>query len=56
MAASVPSWNLRLLTGGSSSTFYASNVDLTNAIRLVVIVLALLGLLAAGMSWARLAG
>ena len=56
MAASLLSWKLRLLTGGSSSTIDASNADLTNAIRLVVIVLALLGLLAAGMSWARPAG
>ena len=56
MAASLLSWKLRLLTGGSISTFDASNADLANAIRLVVIVLALLGLLAAGMSWARPAG
>jgi hypothetical protein len=56
MAASLLSWKLRLLTGGSSSTIDASNADLTNAIRLVVIVLALLGLLAASMSWARPAG
>ncbi|KQV70154.1 DHA2 family efflux MFS transporter permease subunit [Rhizobium sp. Root1220] len=56
MAASLLSWKLRLLTGGSSSTLDANNADLTDAIRLVVIVLALLGLLAAGMSWARPAG
>jgi EmrB/QacA subfamily drug resistance transporter len=55
MAASLLSWKLRLLTG-SSSTFAASTADLTDAIRLVVIVLALLGLLAAGISWARPAG
>jgi EmrB/QacA subfamily drug resistance transporter len=52
MAASLLSWRLRLL-GGSSSTFAASDADLTDAIRLVVIVLAVVGLLAAGMSWAR---
>jgi hypothetical protein len=55
MAASLLSWKLRLLTG-SSSTFAASAADLTDAIRLVVIVLALLGLLAAGISWARPVG
>jgi len=55
MAASLLSWKLRLLTG-SSSTFTASAADLTDAIRLVVIVLALLGLLAAGISWARPVG
>ncbi len=56
MAASLLSWKLRLLTGGSSSTFDASDADLTDAIRLVVIVLALLGLLAAAMSWMRPVG
>jgi EmrB/QacA subfamily drug resistance transporter len=56
MAASLLSWKLRLLTGGSSSTFDASDADLTDAIRLVVIVLALLGLLAAGMSCVRPVG
>jgi EmrB/QacA subfamily drug resistance transporter len=56
MAASLLSWKLRLLTGGSSSTLDASDADLTDAIRLVVIVLALLGLLAAGMSWVRPVG
>jgi EmrB/QacA subfamily drug resistance transporter len=50
IAASLLSWKLRVLTGGSGSTFDASNADLTDAIRLVVIVLALLGLLAAAMS------
>jgi len=55
MAASLLSWKLRLLTG-SSSTFAANTADLTDAIRLVVIVLALLGLLAAGISWARPVG
>jgi EmrB/QacA subfamily drug resistance transporter len=53
MAASLLSWKLRLLTGGSSSTFDVSTADLTTAIQLVVIVLALLGVLAAGLSWAH---
>jgi EmrB/QacA subfamily drug resistance transporter len=53
MAASLLSWKLRLLTGGSGSTFDASNADLASAVRLVVIVLALLGLLAATLSWIR---
>jgi EmrB/QacA subfamily drug resistance transporter len=52
MAASLLSWQLRLLTGGSS-TLNASEADLTSAIRMVVIVLALLALLAAVMSWVR---
>jgi EmrB/QacA subfamily drug resistance transporter len=52
MAASLLSWQLRLLTGGSS-TLNASQADLTSAIRTVVIVLALLALLAAVMSWIR---
>jgi hypothetical protein len=53
IAASLLSWKLRLLTGGSGSTFDASNADLMSAVRLVVIVLALLGMLAATMSWIR---
>lgn len=53
VAASLLSWKLRLLTGGSGSTLDASIADLTSAVRLVVIVLALLGLLAATMSWIR---
>jgi EmrB/QacA subfamily drug resistance transporter len=53
VAASLLSWKLRLLTGGSGSTFNASIADLTDAIRLVVIALALLGLVAAAISWAR---
>ena len=52
MAASLLSWQLRLLTGGAS-TLNASGADLTSAIRMVVIVLALLALLAAVMSWVR---
>ena len=52
MAASLLSWNLRMLIGGSS-TLNASEADLTHAIRMVVIVLAGLALVAAGMSWAR---
>jgi EmrB/QacA subfamily drug resistance transporter len=56
MAASLLSWQLRLLTGGSSSTFDVSEADLTGAIRIVVIVLVLLALLAAAMSWARPVG
>ncbi len=52
MAASLLSWQLRLLTGGSS-TLNASEADLTSAIRTVAIVLALLALLAAAMSWVR---
>jgi EmrB/QacA subfamily drug resistance transporter len=55
MAASLLSWQLRLLTGGSS-TLNANDADLTAAIRMVVIVLALLALLAAVMSWVRPAG
>jgi EmrB/QacA subfamily drug resistance transporter len=55
MAASLLSWQLRLLTGGSS-TLNASQADLTSAIRMVVIVLALLALLAAVLSWVRPAG
>jgi EmrB/QacA subfamily drug resistance transporter len=55
MAASLLSWQLRLLTGGSS-TLNASRVDLTSAIRIVVIVLALLALVAAIMSWVRPVG
>lgn len=53
VAASLLSWRLRLLPGGSGSTVDASNADLTDAIRLVVIVLALLGLVAAALSWIR---
>jgi hypothetical protein len=52
MAASLLSWRLRVLTGGSS-TFNASEADLTSAIRMVTIVLACLALLAALMSWVR---
>jgi EmrB/QacA subfamily drug resistance transporter len=52
VAASLLSWKLRLLTG-ASSTFNASDADLTDGIRLVVIVLAGLALLATGLSWAR---
>jgi EmrB/QacA subfamily drug resistance transporter len=55
MAASLLSWQLRLLTGGSS-TVTASAADLTSAIRMVAIVLALLALLAAIMSWVRPTG
>lgn len=53
VAASLLAWRLRLLPGGSGSTVDASNADLTDAIRLVVIVLALLGGVAAAMSWVR---
>jgi EmrB/QacA subfamily drug resistance transporter len=52
MAASLLSWNLRVLTGGSS-TINASQADLMDSIRIVVIVLTALALLAAVMSWAR---
>jgi EmrB/QacA subfamily drug resistance transporter len=52
MAASLLSWQLRLLTG-KSSTINASEAYLTSAIRMVVIVLAVLALLAAIMSWVR---
>jgi EmrB/QacA subfamily drug resistance transporter len=52
MAASLLSWQLRLLTGGSS-TLSASATDLASAIRMVVIILALLALLAAILSWVR---
>jgi hypothetical protein len=52
MAASLLSWQLRVLTGGSS-TINASEADMTSAIRMVVIVLTLLALLAAIMSWVR---
>ena len=52
MAASLLSWQLRLVTGGSS-TLNASETDLTSAIRTVVIVLAFLASLAAIMSWVR---
>jgi EmrB/QacA subfamily drug resistance transporter len=52
MAASLLSWNLLVLTGGSS-TINASEADLTDAIRTVVIVLTVLALLAAVTSWAR---
>jgi EmrB/QacA subfamily drug resistance transporter len=55
MAASLLSWQLRLLTGGSS-TLSANEADLTSAIRIVVMVLALLAVLAAVMSWVRPAG
>jgi EmrB/QacA subfamily drug resistance transporter len=55
MAASLLSWNLRILTGGSS-TIDASQADLTDAIRTVVIVLAVLAVLAAVISWARPVG
>jgi EmrB/QacA subfamily drug resistance transporter len=55
MAASLLSWQLRLLTG-VSSTLNASEADLTSAIRMVVIVLAFLALLAAIISWVRPAG
>jgi EmrB/QacA subfamily drug resistance transporter len=55
MAASLLSWQLRVLTGGSS-TLNASEADLTSAIRTVVIVLAVLALLAAVLSWVRPAG
>jgi EmrB/QacA subfamily drug resistance transporter len=55
MAASLLSWQLRLLTGGSS-TLSASAADLTSAIRMAVIVLALLASLAAILSWVRPAG
>jgi EmrB/QacA subfamily drug resistance transporter len=55
MAASLLSWQLRLLTGGSS-TINASEAELTSAIRVVVVVLALLALLAAVMSWVRPSG
>jgi hypothetical protein len=53
MSASLLSRQLRLLTGGSSSTFAVSEVDLTSAIRTVLIVLAALSLLAAVLSWVR---
>jgi EmrB/QacA subfamily drug resistance transporter len=53
MAASLLSWKLRLLASGATSTFAASDATLTDAIRLVVIVLVFVGLLAAGISWAR---
>jgi EmrB/QacA subfamily drug resistance transporter len=52
MSASLLSWQLRLLTGGSS-TLSASAADLASAIRMIVIVLALLALLAAILSWVR---
>lgn len=52
MTASLLSWQLRLLTG-RSSTLDASAADLTSAIRMVVIVLALLASLAAILSWVR---
>jgi MFS family permease len=55
MAASLLSWQLRVLTGGSS-TLSASEADLTSAIRIVVDVLAVLALLAAVFSWVRPAG
>jgi EmrB/QacA subfamily drug resistance transporter len=53
MSASLLSWQLNLVTGGSSSTFDVSEVDLTGAIRSVLIVLAVLPLLAAALSWIR---
>lgn len=52
MAAGLLSWKLRLLTG-TGSTFDASDMVLTQAIQLVVIVLAILALFAAAISWAR---
>jgi EmrB/QacA subfamily drug resistance transporter len=55
MAASLLSWQLRLLTGGSS-TIYASETDLTSAIRMVVIILDMMAALAAIMSWVRPTG
>lgn len=53
MSASLLSWQLCLVTGGSSSTFDVSEVDLTSAIRTVLMVLAALSLLAAVLSWVR---
>jgi EmrB/QacA subfamily drug resistance transporter len=55
MAASLLSWQLRLLTGGSS-TLSASPADLTSAIKIVVIVLVLLASLATILSWVRPSG
>lgn len=52
MTAGLLSWQLRLLTGGSS-TLDASAADLTSAIKIAVIVVALLALLAAILSWMR---
>jgi EmrB/QacA subfamily drug resistance transporter len=52
MAASLLSWQLRLLTGGSS-TLSASEADLTSAIRTIVMILALLAGFAAMLSWVR---
>jgi len=55
MTASLLSWQLRLLTGGSSA-LSASTTDLTSAITMAVSVLALLASLAALLCWVRPAG
>ncbi|MBS7701457.1 DHA2 family efflux MFS transporter permease subunit [Chelatococcus sp. YT9] len=55
MATSLLSWQLRLLTGGSSA-LSASTTDLTSAIKMAVSVLALLASLAALLCWVRPAG